>query len=340
MPPAVLCPVSGRPAGLAAPASIPALLELPERAPEAQSECTVSASAACGLWRCCGCSGEMQARSELQMGCARDRRAVADCRRRPLNRSLMSTRAERRALQEQQRAAKALAAMAPEHTCEIVLVRHGETAWNAEERLQGQLMPGPCLTERGQRQAQALGERLAREPLAALYSSDLLRARETADIVAAARRAAASGSSAAGSGGSSSPGSSGAGDCTAAADVCIDAGLRERYLGCLQGLTRREAAEQHPEAFASLAAPGPAGGEVRCARCRACLLACTSLVCISPACNPPSLSPTYSHRRASPKRLTSWRRGRRRCWGRWRRGTGASASWWCLMAAFCPWPTG
>jgi len=48
----------------------------------------------------------------------------------------MSTRAERRALQTQQRNQKALGQMVAERTCEIVLVRHGETAYNAEERLQ------------------------------------------------------------------------------------------------------------------------------------------------------------------------------------------------------------
>lgn len=48
----------------------------------------------------------------------------------------MSTRAERRALQTHQRNQKALSSMVVERTCEIVLVRHGETAYNAEERLQ------------------------------------------------------------------------------------------------------------------------------------------------------------------------------------------------------------
>lgn len=46
--------------------------------------------------------------------------------------------------------------------------------------------------------------------------------------------------------------------------VRIDQELRERNLGVLQGLTRREAAAQHPEAFASLSAPVHEPGEVRC----------------------------------------------------------------------------
>lgn len=54
----------------------------------------------------------------------------------------MSTRAERRALQTQQRNQKALSQMLAERTCEIVLVRHGETAYNAEERLQASCAAG------------------------------------------------------------------------------------------------------------------------------------------------------------------------------------------------------
>lgn len=57
-------------------------------------------------------------------------------RRQHWRRQGMSNRAERRAIQSQQRNQKALSQMAPERTCELVLVRHGETAYNAEERLQ------------------------------------------------------------------------------------------------------------------------------------------------------------------------------------------------------------
>jgi hypothetical protein len=63
----------------------------------------------------------------------------------------MSTRAKRAAVQDQQRSAKALKQMGGEE-CELVLVRHGETPWNVEHRLQGQLLPGPGLTERGRHQ--------------------------------------------------------------------------------------------------------------------------------------------------------------------------------------------
>lgn len=47
----------------------------------------------------------------------------------------MTTRAGRRALQEEQRAARQLSQMTS-RACEIALVRHGETQWNIEQRLQ------------------------------------------------------------------------------------------------------------------------------------------------------------------------------------------------------------
>ena len=65
----------------------------------------------------------------------------------------------------------------------IWLARHGETAYNAERRFQGQ---GPVpLSERGREQARALAEEAAAHGFASLWSSPLARARETADIVAA-----------------------------------------------------------------------------------------------------------------------------------------------------------
>jgi probable phosphoglycerate mutase len=64
----------------------------------------------------------------------------------------------------------------------LLLVRHGETDWNAEGRLQGHT--DRPLSDDGRRQARQLAEELADEPLDAVYSSDLARARETAEIVA------------------------------------------------------------------------------------------------------------------------------------------------------------
>ena len=65
----------------------------------------------------------------------------------------------------------------------LLLVRHGETDWNAQGRLQGHT--DRPLNERGRRQAQALAEELAGQEIAAVYSSDLARARQTAEIVSA-----------------------------------------------------------------------------------------------------------------------------------------------------------
>jgi probable phosphoglycerate mutase len=64
----------------------------------------------------------------------------------------------------------------------ILLVRHGETDWNRDRRWQGHA--DPPLNETGRRQSEQLAEALLADPPAAVYSSDLRRARETAEIVA------------------------------------------------------------------------------------------------------------------------------------------------------------
>jgi len=64
----------------------------------------------------------------------------------------------------------------------LIVVRHGETAWNVDTRIQGQLDIG--LNATGERQAQQLGEALADETVAAVYASDLSRAWNTARAVA------------------------------------------------------------------------------------------------------------------------------------------------------------
>jgi broad specificity phosphatase PhoE len=63
----------------------------------------------------------------------------------------------------------------------LLLVRHGETDWNADGRLQGHT--DRPLSDFGRRQARQLGDQLENERLEAIYSSDLARARETAEIV-------------------------------------------------------------------------------------------------------------------------------------------------------------
>ncbi len=101
---------------------------------------------------------------------------------------------------------------------EILLARHGETDWNREGRFQGHA--DPPLNEAGRAQARALAERLAEVELDAIYSSDLRRARETAEIVAAAK----------------------------GLTVTTDPGLREVDVGSWSGLTRGEIADRFPDA--------------------------------------------------------------------------------------------
>lgn len=62
----------------------------------------------------------------------------------------------------------------------LILIRHGESTWNAEQRLQGQ--ENPPLSERGRAQAARLREALEALPVAGVVSSDLDRARDTAEL--------------------------------------------------------------------------------------------------------------------------------------------------------------
>ncbi len=127
---------------------------------------------------------------------------------------------------------------APMHgSATLFLVRHGETDWNAAGRWQGQTdVP---LNPRGREQAREVAARLRTAGLAAVASSDLLRARSTAEIVAAELGLTVN---------------------------HLDAALRERRFGCFEGLTREEVEARFPEAWARYVAdPGPAppGGESR-----------------------------------------------------------------------------
>jgi len=63
----------------------------------------------------------------------------------------------------------------------LLLVRHGETDWNAEGRLQGHT--DRPLNDYGRRQAKELADRLAGEGADAIYTSDLVRAKATAEII-------------------------------------------------------------------------------------------------------------------------------------------------------------
>lgn len=103
----------------------------------------------------------------------------------------------------------------------ILLIRHGETAWNAERRLQGHL--DIALNAEGERQAALLAEALAGEPLDVLVSSDLLRARQTAQAIADLR----------------------------GMPVQIDAALRERCYGGFEGLLYAEIEQRFPREFSA-----------------------------------------------------------------------------------------
>src|SRR5689334_8334912 len=67
-------------------------------------------------------------------------------------------------------------------TTRFIVIRHGETRWNVERRVQGK--GDSPLTEEGLAQADAIGKRLARERFDVLIASDLGRARQTAERVA------------------------------------------------------------------------------------------------------------------------------------------------------------
>jgi len=103
----------------------------------------------------------------------------------------------------------------------IIAVRHGETAWNVETRIQGQL--DIALNAKGAWQAKRLAQALTEEPIDHIYSSDLSRAHATARAVAEGK----------------------AGTC--AANVQLDAGLRERCFGSFEGHTWADIETQWPE---------------------------------------------------------------------------------------------
>lgn len=109
----------------------------------------------------------------------------------------------------------------------LTLVRHGETQWNAEGRIQGHLdIP---LNTTGLAQAAAIGERLGGEAFDAILSSDFERALQTArPIVRHSEQT-----------------------------LVRDARLRERNLGVLQGLTGEEAAIRQRDAWGALKARNP-----------------------------------------------------------------------------------
>lgn len=103
----------------------------------------------------------------------------------------------------------------------IIAVRHGETAWNVDTRIQGQLDIG--LNDKGQWQAERVGQALADEPIARIYASDLMRAHHTA--LAIARHT----------------------NNTEAREVHLHKGLRERGFGKFEGHTYAAIEAQWPD---------------------------------------------------------------------------------------------
>ena len=99
----------------------------------------------------------------------------------------------------------------------IIAVRHGETAWNVDTRIQGHL--DIALNDTGRWQARQVARALADEPLAAVYTSDLQRAHATAQAIAHA----------------------------SGVPLVAEPGLRERSFGELEGRTFAEIEAELPE---------------------------------------------------------------------------------------------
>lgn len=130
----------------------------------------------------------------------------------------------------------------------IVALRHGETSWNQAARIQGH--QDIALNERGLLQARRLAQALVDDPLHAVHSSDLLRARQTAAAVAALQ----------------------------GLPVQTHGGLRERGFGVFEGLSFQEVEARWPEQAARwrqrdplFAAEGGESLQQFHTRCIACL---------------------------------------------------------------------
>ncbi len=102
---------------------------------------------------------------------------------------------------------------------EIILIRHGETEWNSQKRMQGH--SNSDLSSVGQAQIQALGQWMKNVPFDHIYSSDSLRAKQTAEAITQ----------------------------FSGHELQFDQRLREKNLGVFEGLTSEEARERHPEVF-------------------------------------------------------------------------------------------
>ena len=102
---------------------------------------------------------------------------------------------------------------------EIILIRHGETEWNSQQRMQGH--SNSDLSEVGRGQIQALGELMKNVSFDHIYSSDSLRTRQTAEAITQ----------------------------YSGHTLQFDQRIREKNLGVFEGLTSTEAKERHPEIY-------------------------------------------------------------------------------------------
>jgi len=106
---------------------------------------------------------------------------------------------------------------AAQQVTRVLAIRHGETAWNVDSRIQGQLdVP---LNDIGRWQAHRLALAVSDEGIDAIYASDLLRAMQTAQAVAAG----------------------------CGREITTDPGLRERGFGVFEGMTYTEIQQRYPE---------------------------------------------------------------------------------------------
>jgi probable phosphoglycerate mutase len=122
----------------------------------------------------------------------------------------------------------------------VLFIRHGQTEWNLSKRAQGQLdIP---LNEAGRRQSELLAQRLIDWPIRAIYSSDLSRARMTAQIIGRA----------------------------SGIRPVLEVALRERHGGIFQGHTGEELERRYPEALQAFLDHGrpPPGAESNLALAR------------------------------------------------------------------------
>lgn len=106
----------------------------------------------------------------------------------------------------------------------LLLVRHGQSTWNAEHRWQGH--SDPPLSELGERQARLAAEAVAGLGFTAVISSDLLRARQTAAFLAPADL-----------------------------EITVEPALKERTVGEWEGLTRAEIEARYPGMLGSPTRP-------------------------------------------------------------------------------------